>query len=73
MTARQLRRYCRLDAETVRRLDRAYDTMSLSARAADRVVKVARTIADLEGAEHITAEHVGESLTYRGLEEHLNG
>ena len=73
MTARQLRRHCRLDAETVRRLDRAYDTMSLSARAADRVVKVARTIADLEGAEHITAGHLGESLTYRGLEEHLNG
>jgi len=73
MSARQLRRYCRLDAETVRRLDLAYDTMSLSARAADRVVKVARTIADLDGAEHITARHLGESLTYRGLEEDLNG
>ena len=36
-------------------------------------MKVARTIADLEGAERITAEHLAESLTYRGLEEDLNG
>ena len=73
MTARQLRSYCRLDAETVRRLDRAYETMSLSARAADRVVKVARTIADLEGFRDIAVEHVAESLTYRGLEEGHDG
>ncbi len=39
--------------------------MHLSARAADRIVKVARTIADLEGAETITAAHVAESLSYR--------
>jgi len=73
MSARQLRRFCRLDAETVRRLDRAYDTMHLSARAADRVVKVARTIADLDGAERVTSDHVAESITFRGLGEELNG
>jgi magnesium chelatase family protein len=73
MTTRQLRRYCRLDAATSRRLDRAYDTMRLSARAADRVVKVARTIADLEGADQISSQHLGESLSYRGLEEELHG
>ena len=65
MSPRQLRRFCRLDRTATALLDRAYDRMRLSARAADRVIKVARTIADLEGADVITAEHVGESLNYR--------
>lgn len=73
MSARQLRRFCLLDAESTRRLDRAYDTLRLSARAADRVVKVARTIADLEGSRNITAEHVAESLSFRGLEDDFRG
>jgi magnesium chelatase family protein len=49
-------------------LDRAYDRLRLSARGADRVVKVARTIADLEGAERITADHIRESLNYREMD-----
>ena len=65
MTARHLRRYCRLEAAAIAKLDRAYDRMRLSARAADRVVKVARTIADLEGADIISVAHLGESLSYR--------
>jgi magnesium chelatase family protein len=69
MTARQLRRYCRLDARSTAKLDRAYETIHLSARGADRVVKVARTIADLEGAGEIRLEHVTESLSLRGLQE----
>jgi magnesium chelatase family protein len=65
MSSRQLRRFCPLDPQAAAKLDRAYDRMHLSARAADRVVKVARTIADLAGADLITAEHIGESLEYR--------
>jgi len=46
-------------------LDRAYDRLRLSARACDRVVKVAQTIADLAGTETIDAGHISESLSYR--------
>jgi magnesium chelatase family protein len=65
MSSRQLRRFCPLEPAAAAKLDLAYDRMRLSARAADRVVKVARTIADLAGADVITAEHIGESLGYR--------
>ncbi len=65
MSARQLRHLCRLDGDAVALLDRAYDRLRLSARACDRVVKVAQTIADLEGAETISTDHVAESLSYR--------
>jgi magnesium chelatase family protein len=68
MTARLLRRFCRMEPAATVQLDRAYDRLRLSARGADRVVKVARTIADLEGSERITAEHVKESLGYRETE-----
>ncbi len=65
MNAAQLRRTCRLDPEAAALLDRAYDRLRLTARAYDRVVKVARTIADLAGAGTIAAAHVGEALSYR--------
>jgi magnesium chelatase family protein len=65
MSSRQVQRFCPLAPAACAKLDLAYDRMHLSARAADRVVKVARTIADLEGVEVITAEHIGESLGYR--------
>ena len=73
MTPRHLRRFCRLDARSIAKLDQAYDTLHLSARGADRVVKVARTIADLEGAPGITCEHVTESLGYRGPQGQSHG
>ena len=73
MTAGDLRRFCGLDQQATAKLDRAYDTLRLSARAADRVVKVARTIADLEGAEHVTLAHVAESLSYRDVAEEPRG
>jgi magnesium chelatase family protein len=65
MNARQLHRLCRLEPDATGLLDRAYDRLYLSARAVDRVLKVAQTIADLDGAERISAQHVGESLSYR--------
>jgi magnesium chelatase family protein len=65
MTARHLRSLCSLDADATALLDRAYERLRLSARACDRVIKVAQTIADLEAAPGITAAHIGESLSYR--------
>jgi magnesium chelatase family protein len=65
MTSRQLRRLSRLEPSAIETLDRAYDRLRLSARACDRVVKVARTIADLAGSRTVTQSHVGESLSYR--------
>jgi magnesium chelatase family protein len=73
MSARQVRRFCRLDARSTAKLDQAYERLHLSARGADRVVKVARTIADLEAARDITADHIGESLSFRHLQEELHG
>ena len=65
MTVRHLRRLCRLEPDAVRLLDRAYETLHLSARACDRVTKVAQTVADLAGVEAIAEEHVAEALSYR--------
>lgn len=65
MSARQLRQYGLLDAQAVTLLDNAYERLRLSARACDRIVKVARTIADLAGSASISADHVRESISYR--------
>ena len=59
MTGREIRRLCVLDRDGVHLLDRAYERLRLSARACDRVIKVAQTIADLAGAPTIAAAHVG--------------
>jgi magnesium chelatase family protein len=65
MSPRHLRRLCTLEPGATAMLDRAYERLRLSARACDRVVKVAQTIADLDASPVITADHVGESLSYR--------
>jgi magnesium chelatase family protein len=68
MTARDLRRYCPL-AEPVERLLRdAVARLGLSARAYHRVVKIARTIADLAGTEDLSTDHVSEAIQYRSLD-----
>jgi magnesium chelatase family protein len=68
MSARLLRRVCRLQPAATARLDLAYERLRLSARACDRILKVAQTIADLEGSPQITDEHIGESLSYRSTD-----
>jgi magnesium chelatase family protein len=68
LTARQIRRFCPIPRDAERLLDAAMTRLGLSARGHDRVLKVARTIADLEGTEAITAEHCAEALQYRGLD-----
>lgn len=70
MSARHLRRLCPLDGDATALLDRAYERLRLSARACDRVIKVAQTIADLEAAPTITSAHVAESLSYRNRSQH---
>jgi magnesium chelatase family protein len=68
MTARLLRKHCALDAHSKKLLETAVEKLGLSARAYDRILKVARTIADLAGAEAISAPHLAEAIQYRALD-----
>ena len=65
MGEKETREYCRLDAECENALREAFDSLHLSARARSRILKVARTIADLELSENITIEHLYEAISYR--------
>jgi len=68
MTDAQLKQYCKLNANSEKLLRTAFDKLHLSARAYNRILKVARTIADLEGSENITEDHLMEALSYRSLD-----
>src|SRR5215472_1182834 len=68
MGSRQIRTYCDLDADSERLLERAMQQQGLSARAHDRILKVARTIADLEGNPHLESKHIAEAIQYRTLD-----
>jgi magnesium chelatase family protein len=68
MTPRLIRRLCRIDAESERMLEAAMARLGLSARAYDRILKVSRTIADLEGFDEIRPAHVAEAVGYRSLD-----
>jgi magnesium chelatase family protein len=71
MSSRQLRKVCPLDEETRAVLKNAMDDLGLSARAHDRILRVSRTIADLEGAPSITQAHLVEAISYRTLDRKL--
>jgi magnesium chelatase family protein len=66
--ARQLRKVCALDAAGERTLEMAVRRMGLSARSHDRILKVARTVADLDGSEGVSAKHLAEAVQYRSLD-----
>ena len=71
MGSREIKQYCVLDEATMDLLKLAMTDKGLSARAYDRILKVARTIADLAGAEAIDAEHVSEAIQYRSLDRQI--
>lgn len=68
MTSRQIRKHCQPAGEARSLLERAMERLGLSARAYDRILKVARTIADLESVDEIQAEHIAEAIQYRTLD-----
>jgi magnesium chelatase family protein len=68
MTPSQIRTFCKLDSAGESLLERAMQRQGLSARAHDRILKVARTIADLDGSEDIRSEHLSEAINYRSLD-----
>lgn len=68
MPPRMIRKYCRLTPSSQQLLERAIMKLGLSARAYDRILKVSRTIADIEGAEDITESHLSEAVHYRTLD-----
>lgn len=71
MTAQQLKRHCQLDDAAEGMMKMAMTELNFSARAYDRILKVARTIADLASSEHIQSDHVAEAIQYRTLDRNL--
>lgn len=68
LTPKLIQKYCKLDQESKNLLEKAFEKMNLSARAYSRILKVARTIADLEGKEQIQKYHIAEAIQYRSLD-----
>ena len=71
MTNRHIKKFCQIDEASQKLLELAIDKFGLSARAYARVLKVARTIADLEGQESIQPTHLSEAIQYRSLDRNL--
>lgn len=65
MGPNELRYHCKLDDESAELMKQAFDAFGLTARSYDRILKVARTIADLDGSDHITSDHIAEAIQYR--------
>ena len=68
MTPSMTREYCRLDDMSKKLLETCFESMGLSARAYDKILRIARTIADLDGSENIELQHVTEAVQYRSLD-----
>ena len=68
MDTKALNRFCALDADCEALMHRAFDSMGLTARSYDRILRVARTIADLDGSERIGAAHIAEAIQYRSFD-----
>ena len=68
MTPSQTRQFCKLDKQSKDMLERSFEALGLSARAYDKILRVARTIADLDASENIELEHITEAVQYRSLD-----
>ena len=68
MTPSMTREYCKLNEQCKQMLERCFDSLGLSARAYDKILRIARTIADLDGSENIELEHITEAVQYRALD-----
>ncbi len=68
MGSEDLERFCVLESDARRLLDVAFERLKLSARAVSRILRVSRTVADLDGSDGIRASHVAESIQYRRLD-----
>jgi magnesium chelatase family protein len=68
MINRHIKKHCKIDNASAELLETAIDKFGLSARAYNRILKIARTIADLEGKEDIASSHIAEAIQYRSLD-----
>ena len=68
MESKEIKEFCQIDSQGADLLKMAMNRLGLSARAYDRILKVARTIADLSGSPDIMPEHLGEAIQYRSLD-----
>ena len=63
----ELRKFCKLDDGSAALMKQAFEVMGLTARSYDRILKVARTIADLDGSHEIQQQHIAEAIQYRSV------
>ncbi len=71
LTAPMLTKYCQLDQQGSALLNQAFDSLGMSARGYSRILKVARTVADLQGSEQITAAHLSQAISFRSLDREM--
>ncbi len=68
MTANMTREFCKIDEKSRKMLEKCFESLGLSARAYDKILRIARTIADLDGSENVELEHLTEAVQYRSLD-----
>ena len=68
MNVKQIRKFCKLEDHSMQLLKSAMESLNLSARAYDRILKVSRTIADLDNSLNIKPDHISEAIQYRSLD-----
>jgi len=73
LSPKDIERYCQIDAQQKQLLKSAFQSLGLSARAYDRILKVARTIADIEESENIASYHLAEAIQYRSMDKYRKG